>query len=84
MPLSSSGALGWGAGVGLRPHTPQGKPLQLGYPFGISATTCGSRASTFHISALPTTLNVALSQVGTGNQVLGDRGQRIEPNIHSL
>ena len=49
--------------MGLRPHAPQGEPVQLNQPSRISATTHGNGASPFHISALPTSLqrNVASS-----------------------
>ena len=45
--------------VRLRPHGPKREPLQLTQCSKISAATCGSRASFFYISALPTSPNVA-------------------------
>lgn len=45
----------------LRPHDSQGAPLQLRYPSRISAITPESGASHFHVSALPTSLDVASS-----------------------
>ena len=60
-PLASSDALGWVADIELRPHTPQGEAWQLRYPSRISATTHVNRARPFHISALPTNLDVVSS-----------------------
>ena len=59
MPLSSSGALGWEPGLRLRSHSSQGEPLQLKYPSGISGAADGNGARAFHISTLPTSLDVA-------------------------
>ena len=46
-------------GLGLRPHISQREHLQLSHPSGTSASACGSQASPFLISALPTSFSVA-------------------------
>nr|KAF6450545.1 hypothetical protein HJG59_008412 [Molossus molossus] len=48
-------------GLGLRPHTSQGGPLQLRYPSEISAAVCGSRVIPFSISAFPTSHHIGSS-----------------------
>ena len=48
-------------GVELKTLTPPRGLLLLRYPSGISAAVCGIRASPFHTSTLPTSLDVASS-----------------------
>ena len=45
--------------MGLSPLTSQGDPLQLRYLSAFSAAACESGTSSFHVPALPTSLDVA-------------------------
>ena len=46
----SSGDIGWGAQLGVRPHTSQGDPAQsLKYPSGTSAASLGAQPALSHL-----------------------------------